>query len=50
MYKVDNDKCNISDEYVLENFDDVDEEEEVRKIIAKLPDKISPLDPFLPGC
>ena len=30
---------------MLENFDDVDEEE-VRKIIAKLPDKTSPLDPF----
>ena len=32
-------------EYVLEKFVDVDEEE-VRKIIAKLPDKTSPLDPF----
>ena len=45
MYKVYKDKCNISDECVLENFDDVDEEE-VRKIIAKLPDKTSPLDSF----
>ena len=32
-------------EYVLEKFVDVDEEE-VRKIIANLPDKTSPLDPF----
>ena len=54
MHKVDNDKCNISDEgmnschdceYVLEKFVDVDEEE-VRKIIAKLPNKTSPLDPL----
>ena len=45
MHKVDNHKCNISDECVLENFNDVDEEE-VSKIITKLPDKTSPLDPF----
>ena len=46
MYKVDNDKCNISNECVFEKKNyDVDEEE-VRKIIAKLPDKTSPLHPF----
>ena len=34
-------------EYVLEKFFDVDEEE-VRKIIARLPDKTSPIHPFPP--
>tara|TARA_B110000881_G_scaffold40031_1_gene32496 strand:+ start:158 stop:3112 length:2955 start_codon:yes stop_codon:yes gene_type:complete len=55
MHNYDNDKINVSDEQgetsmsrftkVLDCFTAVDEEE-VRNIMAKLPNKTSPLDPF----
>ena len=49
MYKVDNDKCYISDEYVLENFDNVDEEE-VKKSLPSFLTRLVLSIHSPPGC